>query len=244
MAIQFNDTSAAKNGLVQIGEEKLHGSNYGAISDSNKRLATFARNCNAGLNRYLNLAMQYETRWQFHDFNYTTHPEAYTSMTEGQGDYALSDLHLQIRNVYVVNSDGIKVPVKPVDEYDFSTHGVAIDDYYVQNGLPQFYDKRGASINLYPSPDANETQLTNGLFLTYTSAPSYFVYTDTTKAAGIPLNFQDFPAIYACWKLASGQDKIDYKAEVAEMENDIIMHLSQRDRDDKPSMKPRPKNYV
>lgn len=244
MNIQFNDTGADKNGLVQIGEEKLHGSNYGAISDSNKRLAKFARNCNGGLNRYLALAMQHETRWQFHDLNYTTHPEAYTSMSEGQSDYGLSELHLQLRAVYVVNRDGIKVPLKPVDEYDFSNNGVAIDEYYVESGLPQFYDKKGNSIMLYPAPSSNETTLTDGLYVTYTSAPDYFAYDDTTKKAGLPMNHREFPALYASWKEATGKLRKELKEEVMEMEGDIISFFSSRDRDDRPRMRTRKRNYV
>lgn len=244
MGIGFNDTTVAKNGLVQIGEDKLHGSNYGAISGSNKRLARFARNCNGGLNRYLNLAMKAETRWQFHDLNYTTHPEAYTSMSEGQSDYALSELHLQLRNVYVLSRDGNKVPLQPVDEFDFSSKGVAIDEYFEGNGMPQFYDKKGKSIKLYPAPSNAEVQLSAGLYVTYTSAPDYFAYDDTTKEAGIPLNFQDYPAIYASWKEATGKKRKEYKEELTEMEVDIIDFYSSRDRDDRPKMRMRKRSYV
>lgn len=244
MSIQFNDTSAAKNGLVQIGEDKLHGSNYGAISNSNKRLAKFARNCNGGLNRFTSLAMKYDTRWQFHDANYKTHPEAYTTMTAGQSDYGLSDLHLQLRHCYVKNQDGIKVPLRPVDEYDAIKTGVAIDDYYTTDGMPQYYDKTGRSIKLFPAPSATETTLTAGLYVTYTSAPSYFAYTDTTKVAGVPLIFQEYPALYASWKEADGSNKQELKLEVLEMEQDIIDFYSMRDRDDKPRMKARKKRYT
>lgn len=241
---QFNDTSASKNGLVQIGEEKLHGSNYGAISGSNKKLATFARNCNSGLNRFLNLVMQSERRWQFHDANYTTHPEAYTTLSEGQSDYGLSELHLQLRHVYVKNSEGLKIPLQSVDEYDFKKTGLSMDDYFVGNGFPEFYDKVGNSIKLLPAPDANEVQLAGGLYVTYTSAPSYFSYDDTTKGAGIPLNFQDFPALFACWKQSTGTKRKEFKNEVLEMESDIIDFFNLRDRDEKPKLKSRRKSYV
>ncbi len=248
MAISFNDTGTDKNGLIQVCETKLFGSNYGAISDSTKRKATFARYMNGGLNRYLALAMEYETRWQFHDSNYTTQPAAYTTLVAGQEDYGLSDLHLQIKNAYVKNQDGIKVPLKPVDEYDFSSHGVAIDEYFVGNGMPQYYDKRGRSIHLFPAPSAEETTLVAGLYLTYTSAPSYFAHDDTTKGAGIPLHFQEFPAIYASWKYAIDKvmpKKADgFKLEIMEMEQNIINFYSKRDRDDKPRMRVRKRSYV
>ena len=165
-------------------------------------------------------------------------------MTEGQSDYGLSELHLQLRHVYVKNKDGIKIPIKSVDEFDFVKTGMSIDDYFVGNGFPEFYDKKGSSIKLIPAPDANEVTLTDGLYVSYTSAPDYFSYDNTTKGAGIPLNFQDFPAIYACWKQSTGKKRKEFKNEVLEMESDIIDFFNLRDRDDKPKMKVRRKSYV
>ena len=246
--LDFNDTSSSKEGLIQVCETKLFGGNYGEISGSAKRLATFSRLMNAGLNRYTNLAMQSETRWQFHDSNYLTHPEAYTTMTAGQSDYGLSELHLQLRHVYVKNSDGKKVPLKPVDEYDFATHGVAPEVQFETDGMPQYYDKKGRSIRLYPAPSAADTTLTNGLYVTYTSAPSYFDPADTTKEAGIPLVFQDYPAIYASWKYSNDNQmkkKSDsFKLELLEMESDIKEFYAMRDRDDRPQLRVRRKSYV
>lgn len=248
MGIKFNDTSSSKNGLLQICETKLFGSEYGAITDSSKRKATFARYINGGLNRYTSLVMKAETRWQFHDSNYLTHPEASTTMTAGQSDYGLSELHLQLRHVYVKTKDGIKVPVKPVDEFDFASKGYSPDEYFVTSGIPEYYDKKGRSIRLYPAPSAEDTTLTNGLFVTYTSAPSYFDPADTTKQAGVPLIFQDHPAIYAAWKYAGDNQmdkkRKDFKEELLEMENDIIDFYSMRDRDDRPRIAVRKKNYV
>lgn len=247
MGIVFNDTSN-KNGLLQVCETKLFDSNYGSITNSTKRKATFTRYLNAGLNRYTALAMKAETRWQFHDSNYLTHPEAYTTMTAGQSDYGLSELHLQLRHVYVVNNEGKKVPVQPIDEYDFATRGVHPEEYFSEDGMPKYYDKKGRSIRLFPAPSASETTLTNGLFVTYTSAPSYFDQNDTTKEAGLPLIFQEYPAIYAAWKYSG--DKImkdknkSNKLELLEMEQDIIDFYSMRDRDDRPQLRVRKRSYT
>ena len=248
MQLQFNDTSADKNGLIQTCETKLFGSNYGAISGNTKRLATFTRYINAGLNRYTSLAVEHDTRWQFHDSNYTTEPEAYTTMAEGQSDYGLSEVHLQLRHVYVKNSDGVKIPIQPVDEYDTARYGVAIDEYFVGNGFPAFYDKRGRSIRLFPAPDASQVQLSQGLHVTYLSTPSYFDRTDTTKKPGIPLTFAEYPAIYACWKYTHDnvmQKKAKaYQEEVQLMEQEIVTLFTNRDRDDKPQMRVRKKRYI
>lgn len=247
MAIVFNDVTD-KNGLLQICETKVFGSEYGAITNSTKRKKTFTRYLNAGLNRYTALVMKAETRWQFHDSNYLTHPEAYTTMTAGQSDYGLSELHLQLRHVYVVNSAGQKVPVQPVDEFDFTTHGYHPETYFNTDGMPKYYDKKGRSIRLYPAPSASEVTLTNGLFVTYTSAPSYFDDADTTKQAGLPLIFQEHPAIYASWKYAIDNQmskKVkSFKEELLEMESDILDFYSMRDRDDRPQLRVRKRYYT
>lgn len=248
MATQFNDTSSDKNGLIQICERKVYGADFGAISDNTKRMALFTVLMNSGLNRFTALALQYETRWQFHDANYTTHPEAYTDLSAGQSDYALSDLHLQLRAVYVKNSDGTKVPLRPVDEFDFTTHGQSIDDFFDGDGMPQYYDKKGRSIKLFPAPSATDTTLSGGLFVTYTSAPSYFADDDTTKEAGIPLIFQDYPAIHACRQYAIDNQMRkkaqDFTTELREMEENIMQFYSKRDRDDRPKLSVRKKSYV
>lgn len=248
MALVFNDTTIDRNGLIQICETKLFDSNYGAISGSNKRLATFARLMNSGLNRFASIAMKSDTRWSFHDGNYTTHPEAYTTMTAGQRDYGLSELHLQLRHVYVKNKDGKKIPLKPIDELDIAKLGASVDDYFETDGMPQYYDKVGRAIKLLPSPSAAETTLTGGLYVTYTSAPSYFVYNEASKQPGIPLIFQEHPAIYASWKYANDKQMFEksaaYKAELLEMEQDVVDFYSMRDRDDRPKMRTKKRSYV
>jgi len=247
MATVFNDTTD-KLGLIQECETKVFGGNYGAISGNTKRLQTFTRYMNNGLNKWASLVMQYDTRWQWHDANYTTHPEAYTTMVAGQQDYGLSDLHLQIRHVYVLDSDGNKVPLKQLDERDLTNRNIAPSEFLTTNGLPKYYDLKGRSIFLYPAPSSADTTLTGGLYVTYTSAPSYFADDDTTKEAGIPLQFSNYPAIFAsrsyCTDNKMQSKAKDFAFELKEMENDIMEFYAMRNRDDRPRMTIRKRNYV
>lgn len=247
MATVFNDTTD-KLGLIQECETKVFGGNYGAISSNTKRLKTFTRYLNNGLNRWTSLVMQYDTRWQFHDANYTTHPEAYTNLVAGQQDYGLSDLHLQIRHVYVLDANGKKVPLKQLDERDLANRGVSPEEYLSTDGMPKYYDLKGRSLFLYPAPSASETTLTDGLYVTYTSAPSYFADTDTTKEAGIPLQFSNYPAIFAsrsyCIDNKMRSKAKDFGVELEEMEQAIMEFYAMRNRDDRPRLTTRKKNYI
>lgn len=246
MSTVFNDTTD-KLGLIQECETKVFGGNYGAISGNTKRLKTFTRYLNNAMNRWTALVIQYDTRWQFHDANFTTQPEAYTTMTAGQQDYGLSDLHLQLRHVYVKNSNGEKVPLIPLDERDLAKRGIAYTEFLTTNGMPKYYDVKGRSILLFPAPSAEETTLTDGLFVTYTSAPSYFADDDTTKEAGIPLIFSNYPAIFAsrayCLDNKMRSKARDFTVELAEMEDDIREFYSMRNRDDRPRVTVRKRNY-
>ena len=56
MSLQFSDTSAQKNGLIQEAESMVFGDNsYGRISADTNLLATFTRYINEALNRVVEL---------------------------------------------------------------------------------------------------------------------------------------------------------------------------------------------
>lgn len=247
MAIQFSDTTN-KLGLVQECESGLFGNDYGAISGNTKRLATITRYLNLGLSRMSALIAQADTRWQFHDSNYTTHPIGKTTLVAGQKDYTLAEIHQEVRHVYVKNADGIDVPLKPIDEYDIAKSGVSPASFMSEDGMPAYYDKQGRALMLYPAPKAGEFTASEGLVVTYTSSPSYFVSTDTTKKAGLSPSFQHYPAVYAKRHYALNNQMRkkaqDFSVELAELEEAMVAHFSRRDRDEKPNMSVRKRNYV
>ena len=248
MAIQFSDTSAAKNGLIQECESMLYGDDYGAISGSTKKLATFTRSINNGLNLLVGLILASDTRWQFHDSNFTTHPIGKTALVDGQQDYKLSDIHLKVEHVYVKDENGKDYPLIPLDEHDLAKNGVAPSEFMDTNGRPVYYDKKGRSIFLYPAPDANNVTLTEGLVVSYQSSPSYFATTDTDKVAGVYELFQVFPAIVAAQQYAENNDMptkaTKFMARQIEMQDAIEVSYNKRGKDEKAGLKTRKKNYA
>lgn len=187
-------------------------------------------------------------RWQFHDFNLTTHPVAVASLIAGQTDYALAEIHQEIKHVYVKNADGKYVTLKPIDEREIANTGVSPEDYMSTDGMPQYYDKKGHSLFLYPAPSEDETTLVEGLKLSYVESPSYFTTSDTDTTAGINPLFQSYPEIYASHEyfLDNQHEKKErmYAEKLQIMEQEIEDYYSIRDNDDRPLLRPRRRNYV
>ena len=188
MSINFNDTSASKNGLIQECERTLFGADYGAIRGSAKKLATFTFNINQGLSKFTAIASDSDNRWQWHDSNFTTIPVSYTDLNSNeaeQQDYEMSLDFLKINHVYVKDSDGNYQPLTPIDEHDMAKNGYSPETFMKEAGMPKYYDKKGRSIFLYPSPATASVTESEGLQVSYSSPADYFITSDTTTNAGI-----------------------------------------------------------
>jgi hypothetical protein len=251
MAIDFNQTSSPYNGLIQECERAIFGADYGTISGNAKKLATFTFYINEGLSKYTTIALESDTRWQFHDSNYASHPVGYTNLNANeaiQKDYELSVEHLKILHVYVKDSNGKYQPLTPIDEYDLAKNGLAPETFLSEAGMPKYYDKKGRSLFLYPSPLSSAVTESEGLQVAYASSPSYFTVGNTTTDPGLPIIFHLFPAIYACELYASRNQMEkkhkDLQQERMEMEMAIREFYNRRDKDEKPQLRVRKRNYV
>lgn len=233
MAIPFSDTTNY-TGLIQKCEASLFGGDYGRISGSTKLLKTFTAYLNEGLSVVSNKIANSSTRWDWHDSNYTTHPEATTTLIAGQNDYKLDDVHQQVKAIYVKDSNGVEHPLAAIDEYDLYTRGKAPESFLTEDGMPQYFDLKGRSVILYPAPAAASVTLSEGLRVSFVEAPSYFANTDTTKTAGIPPTFQHAPAEYAKWKYAEDNEMQakaqTYRENFEQLMLDIQTHYSKRNK--------------
>lgn len=186
MSIQFSDTTT-KNGLIQVCEDEVFG-NYGDISGNTDRLYQFTRLLNEGLNRVTSLILKANGRWQWDDSNNTDLPIGTTDLVTTAGseqqDYSFNVSHLKVLGVEVLNADGDWVNLIPIDQLDITNSENSVTDFLKTPGMPQYYDKLGASIFLYPKPLASAVTDSGGLKVRFQRPPSYFVYTDTTKVPG------------------------------------------------------------
>jgi len=202
MSLVFSDSSTYK-GIVQLYEKEL-GFQYGDVSGNTTRLKSLTADVNLAYDDFVRLALQASGTWVWDDSNQTDYPIISTNLISGQRDYSFttdgaSNLILDIYRVFVANSAGVFTEIQPVDvntgtdqslQYPGSTSGrlyangtSTFTDGQNTTGIPTRYDKLANAIFLDPIPNYNYSL---GLKVYINREPSYFVYTDTTRKAGIP----------------------------------------------------------
>lgn len=186
----FSDTST-KLGLIQDCEQLLFG-NYGEISGNANRLYDFTARLNRSLDKAVSKILSCDGRWQFDDANYTDLPIGSTNIVASQADYTMAVSHLDVLKVLAKDSAGNLRVLTPIDESDPIGIRYLNETTTAETGIPQYYDKKGSSIILYPTPNYASTA---GLVVHFQRGPSYFAYTDTTKAPGFPSTFHRFVSL-------------------------------------------------
>lgn len=204
MSLVFNDTSTFR-GLVQIYEKEI-GADQGDISGNTARLKAFTADVNLALDDLVAIAMQADGTWQFDDTNQTDYPEITKTLTSGTRRYAFStftadaggNLMLEIFKVFIKNPSGTYVEIKPVDVQ--TQDGLStFTDGLNAGGQPTRYDKTGGWIDLDPVPNYT---ISAGIKLLINREASYFVYTDTTKKAGVSGTLHRYLAIKPAYDYA------------------------------------------
>jgi hypothetical protein len=234
--MQFNDTSA-KNGLIQDCESMLFGDKYGTISSNSDLLATFTRLLNQAYNKAVTVIMQSDGRWQFDDTNHTDLPIGSTDLAEDQDTYTLDAEHLRVLKVYVRDSAGNLLELRPIDIQDPESK-LMYQNFPVTKGVPTHYDKQANILKLYPTP--NYTVADNGLVVHYQRLPLYFTSADTTKVAGIPKLFSRYLSLCASIDYATAKQmsvKNDLFAMASQMEKDIKDWYSTRSKDESKTLR-------
>lgn len=225
----FSDTTY-KDGLIQDCEQTLFG-NYGVISGNSDLLFDITARINRAYDKAANLIMSSDGRWKWDDTNYTTLPIGKRDIVSGQQDYTMDVEHLEILKVVVVDSAGIKTELAPYALSD-ELGTLEAQNIVTTGGIPNYYRKTGVSFMLFPIPNYNAT---NGLIVYYQRKPSYFIYSDTTKSAGIPSILHRYLSITASADYAVSKQltmKNDLVTLSKELENDVVDFYSKRAKDE------------
>lgn len=226
----FSDTST-KLGLIQDCEQLLFG-NYGEISSNTNRLYDFTARLNRSLDKAVSKILSVDGRWQFDDSNYTDLPIGSTDLVSGQSDYTLSVAHLDIIKVLAKDSAGNLRVIVPIDENDPIGIRYLNETTTQEVGIPQFYDKKGSSIFLYPAPNYASS---GGLVVHFQRGPSYFAYTDTTKTPGFASIFHRYVSLDAALDYAISKQlpqAANLATLVKDMEQEMQDFLSKRSKDE------------
>jgi hypothetical protein len=227
----YSDTST-KLGLIQDCEQLIFG-NYTDISGNPDRLYDFTARINRAYDKLATIIMGVDGRWQFDDTNYTDLPIGTTDLFSGRQDYTLDVEFLDIVKVLMLDPAGNKTILRPFD-IDDPLGRPFLQQPPAVGGIPTHYDKTGGSVLLYPTPNYDSD---GGLTVHYRRKPSYFAYTDTTKAVGVPANFHRYLSLEASFDYASSPSKQlaskdDLAVKVKEMEAQIEEWYSRRSKDE------------
>lgn len=244
--MQFSDTTN-QSGLIQACETTVFGSDYTAISSNTNLLATFTRYLNNGLNSASIKILNSDTRWQFDDSTFSDYPIGTTNLVDSQQDYVFDNSHIKITNVYVKDSNGNFYPLKPIDEYDLSSKGIAPTEFLETDGAPEYYDKKSNAIFIYPPPATAQVTITAGLKVVFQRPPNYYVSSDTTRRTGLPEIFDKLVYLYACFDHFTDntmrEKASDIKVQIQEQEELIQDFFNKRGKDEKPRLVARKHTY-
>ena len=148
-----------------------------------------------------------EGTYNVDDTNYTDHPRGDFNLVDGQEDYSFNPqtagpyvshfLDIEAVDVLDKGSPAIYRRLKPIDHQELN--GMSPQEYFgleseggARKGFPEFYDKTGNTIRLYPAPDTDFVTLTEGLKIWYKRNADLFTsaqVTTGTKEPGFAAQF-------------------------------------------------------
>lgn len=209
-------------------------------------IAQITRRINSGYETLIAKILEADGDWQWDDTNYTTLPRGLGTLVEGQEVYSYASEYLNVQMVEIldVGSPAIYRKIKPIDSLDLGD--LSPQEYFgktsagnPQTGFPEYYDKLGDTIILYPAPTATHVTLANGIRVWFQRTADLFTTTDTTQEPGLPSPFHVLLAYYAAIPYCA----IYKKDRVAWLEKkwedgvkDLMKHFGKREKDKKPKM--------
>ena len=238
--MQFN-SHATNQDLVSDIKFWLTGSATGTIDYG---INDITRNVNKWYDREVSLIMMADGRWEFDDNNHATLPIGTTDLVAEQADYEITaSSFLDILRVEIKDSDGNGVFLHPISYADKT--GVAMTEWMKTSGTPQYYDKVGNSIILYPTPNYASAA---GLKVYFKRNVSHFVVTDTTKEPGFNPLYHRLLSIGAssdyCIPNGLTQRLKTLESEIIKTETAMVGYYSSRSKDDHPRISLRKENII
>lgn len=136
--------------------------------------------------------------WLYDDSNNTDFPEATTTITSGQTDYALPTEASFIQGVSVKNTDGVWHKLQPITLEQIQEIE-AESEFMKTSSIPRYYRLLAKSIKLYPP--SNFTQSAS-LKIHEAREISGFSTTDTTKTPGFDSQYHEAVPTYMALQYA------------------------------------------
>lgn len=190
--------------------------------------------------------IRFNSNWEWDDTNKTDYPIGTTTLVASQRDYSLPTNFLKLLRVEVKDSAG---NYQVVHQFDEQQVPVGLSEFNKTDGLPLYYREIGNSIELYPAASATSTTLTAGLKVYYTRTQTEFTNADASVSPGFAPQFHRVLSLmsafdYASTKMTSNPNLItSLKTRIDKMREDIKEYYSSRNREVKPSIRRKQRNY-
>lgn len=153
-------------------------------TDSNTySVASKTRNFNIALDEITGVIIGCDGTWQWDDSNYTDYPIGTAPLVSGQTPYVFASEHLVVNEVEIKDTSGVWHRLKPIDlfpEYNIRDK-TSITSFMSTSGIPEYYDKQGASLFIYPAPNYSQA---DSLKVFFQRKAEPFTVSDTTKKPG------------------------------------------------------------
>lgn len=178
-------------------------------TDSNTyTVADKTRNFNRALDEISGIIIGCDGSWQWDDTNYTDLPIGTADLISNQQDYSFASELLVLEAVEIKDTNGKWKRLKAVDLYpDYNQ--MSITDYMSADGLPEYYDKAGDSVFLYPAPNYSQTA---SIKVYFQRKAEPFTTSDTVKQPGFASHLHRFLSVSVAydWAVAKQHSKMNW----------------------------------
>jgi len=194
----------------------------------------FTRSANLAMDSITGIIIGADGMWQWDDTNFSNLPIGKTNVVSNQTDYSYDADYIVITSMEIQDANGKWIKLQPINESEYNQ---PLSEVFNVTGTPQYYDKKGSSVFLYPTPNYNAT---NGLKANFQRKGDYFAINDTTKEPGIAGHLHRYVSLFASYDyaLVKGLKQLDrIKVLLEEMRKNIEDFYSYREKDIKAGLR-------
>lgn len=203
-----------------------------SVSDTDSYpVEDIVRNYNFNLDLAILKGMRYSASWEIDDTTYGDLQIGYNNLISGQDNYTLGSNMIKVQRVRVKDRNGKYITLTPKNRWELS------DSEIDSTGTPQYYDKTGNSLMLYPVPDYS---ITNGIELQFIRSANYLDSTKLSVVPGLPVPILRWLSLMASLDYTEVNEMESRSAKIrnriAELDLEAKEMYSQRDGDDVPNI--------
>jgi hypothetical protein len=204
------------------------------ISDTSQYpIVQFIRNANNWYRKASSWIRGASGTWEYDDSNWTTLPEATSTLVNAQQDYSLDVTTQEIERCEVLDQEGNYHQLKPLDQSQLK--GTSLEEFCKTDGIPEYYDTRGCSLYLYPAPDQSLVATTEGITLYFSRDIKEFSVTATSTEPGFNGDYHRIISLGAAYDycLSNGIEdrKKGIRDEIEVYKLELTQQSNRRDRD-------------